>query len=236
MTFLEVDGIHVYYGKSHILQGVSFTAQRGEIVSLLGRNGSGRSTTLKAMMGLVSPNEGRVHLRGENLIGRRPFEVVHSGIAYVPEERLIFDNLTTQENLIIGRQSGKPEAPKWAIEEMYEYFPRLAERRDQKAGTLSGGEKQMLTICRSLLGNPILILIDEPTEGLAPQTVDVVMRIILGIRKRGVTVLLVEQKLTIALDISDRVLVMGHGKIVFEGTPKDIKEDEKIRKEWLEVG
>ena len=236
MTFLEVDGIHVYYGKSHILQGVSLVAGQGEIVSVLGRNGSGRSTTLKTIMGLVSPSDGRVHLLGEDLTGRRPFAIVHSGVAYVPEERLIFDNLTTQENLIIGRQPGRPDAPRWTIDEMYEYFPRLAERRNQKAGTLSGGEKQMLTICRSLLGNPILILIDEPTEGLAPQTVDVVMGIILRIRERGVTVLLVEQKLTIALDISDRVLVMGHGKIVFEGTPKDIKEDEKVRKEWLEVG
>ncbi len=236
MTFLQVDGIHVYYGKSHILQGVSLVAGQGEIVSVLGRNGSGRSTTLKSIMGLVPPSSGKVHLLGEDLTGRRPFAIVRSGIAYVPEDRLIFDNLTTQENLVIGQQPGRPEAPKWTIREMYDYFPRLGERRNQKAGTLSGGEKQMLTICRSLLGNPMLILIDEPTEGLAPQAVDVVMGIILGIRKRGVTVMLVEQKLTIALDISDRVLVMGHGKIVFEGTPKDIKEDERIRKEWLEVG
>ncbi|MGD0623253.1 MAG: ABC transporter ATP-binding protein [Thermodesulfobacteriota bacterium] len=236
MTFLEIDGLHVYYGKSHILQGVSFIAERGEIVSVLGRNGSGRSTTLKAIMGLVPPSNGHILLQGENIAGRRPFEIVHGGISYVPEERLIFDNLTTQENLIIGQQPGKREAPKWTIDQMYEYFPRLAQRRNAKAGTLSGGEKQMLTICRSLLGNPILILIDEPTEGMAPQAVDVVMQVILRIQTRGVTVLLVEQKLTIALDISDRVLVMGHGKIVFEGTPKDIKGDEKIRKEWLEVG
>ncbi len=234
--FLQVDDLHVYYGKSHILQGVSFAAEQGRILSILGRNGSGRSTTLKAMMGLVPANRGHVRLLGTELSGCKPSAIVHSGMAYVPEDRQIFDNLTTQENLIIGQQRGRADAPKWSIEEMYEFFPRLAERKAQKAGTLSGGEKQMLTICRSLLGNPIVILIDEPTEGLAPQAVDVVMGIILRIRERGVTAILVEQKLTIALDVSDRVLVMGHGKIVFEGTPKDIREDEKIRKEWLEVG
>lgn len=236
MNFLVVQNLHVYYGKSHILQGVSFVAERGEIVSLLGRNGSGRSTTLKAMMGLAPTSDGKINFAGENITGRTPFSIVHSGISYVPEDRLIFDNITTHENLLIGQQQGKEEAPKWTIDEMYEYFPRIAERRNAKAGTLSGGEKQMLTMCRSLLGNPKLILIDEPTEGLAPQIVDVVMNLIMMIKKRGVTVLLVEQKLTITLDVSDRVLVMGHGEIVFEGTPKDIEENDKIRKEWLEVG
>ncbi len=235
MTLLEVDQLHAHYGKSHVLRGVSFAIDKGQIVSLLGRNGSGRSTTLKAMMGLLPPTGGAIRLGGVNLAGRRSFEVARGGLAYVPEERLVFVNLTVEENLRMGEQRGGPDAKTWTHDEMYEWFPRLAERRRTHAGALSGGEQQMLTICRSLLGNPRVILIDEPTEGLAPRVVETVMRAIIDIHRAGVAVLLVEQKLTIALRIAEKVFVMGHGKIVFEGSPADLRDRADIRRDWLEV-
>jgi len=232
---LETQGLHAHYGKSHILHGVDLSVAPGSIVSLLGRNGSGRSTTMKAIMGLVPPTGGSVKLDSEEMVGKRPYAVCRSGIAYVPEERLVFPNLTVEENLRMGQQPAHPGAPSWSFEDMYGYFPRLRERVNQKAGSLSGGEQQMLTMCRSLLGNPKVILIDEPTEGLAPKIVAVVMEMILDIQRRGVAVVLVEQKLTIALKVAEQVLVMGHGEIVFTGTAEELREQPDIRRDWLEV-
>ena len=232
---LIVNDLHAQYGKSRILRGVHFSVSPGEIVSLIGRNGSGRSTTLKAIMGLVPPTQGSVTLDGVDVANLQPYEIARSGIAYVPEERLVFASLTVEQNLQLGLAPERKNAAKWSIAEMFDYFPRLVERRKTQAGSLSGGEQQMLTICRSLLGNPRVILIDEPTEGLAPKIVDAVMRMIVDIGNRGVGVVLVEQKLTFALRISKRILVMGHGHIVFEGTPEDLKNNAEIRRNWLEV-
>jgi branched-chain amino acid transport system ATP-binding protein len=205
-------------------------------VSLLGRNGSGRSTTLKAIVGLVPPTAGSVKLDGAELAGKRPFTIARAGLGYVPEERLIFPNLTVEENLQMGVQTPPGGVTHvWTVEDMYRYFPRLQERRGMRAGNLSGGEQQMLTICRSLLGNPKVLLIDEPTEGLAPKIVEVVMEVILDIQSKGVAVVLVEQKLTIALKVAHKVFVMGHGEIVFAGTPDELRAQPEVRREWLEV-
>jgi branched-chain amino acid transport system ATP-binding protein len=232
---LEIENLHAYYDKSHILHGVSLGIGAGEIVSLLGRNGSGRSTTLKSIMGLVEPRAGHVRLEGQDLAGARAYRIARAGIAYVPEEREIFANITVDENMRIGVQPARKGAPHWSIEQMYDFFPQLKDRRTTAAGMLSGGEQQMLTMCRSLLGNPRVILIDEPTEGLAPKIVEVVTQVIRDICKQGVSVLLVEQKLTIAMRVSQRVYVMGHGQIVFEGTPDSLRGAPDIRREWLEV-
>ena len=233
MIMLEVKGLHAYYGKSHILQGVDFQVAEGEIVSLLGRNGVGRSTTIKAIMGEVD-RTGSVVFKGREMIGLKPHQIARCGLGYVPENRDIFPNLTVRENLILGMKSTKPSG-RWRIEDMFELFPRLNERVDTPGGVLSGGEQQMLTICRTLMGDPDLVMIDEPTEGLAPKMVDLVSNLLERIAARGVSILLVEQKLTIALKISKRLYVMGHGRIVFEGTADDLKMNEAVRKEWLEV-
>ena len=234
-ALLSVDQLHAHYGKSHILHGVTFDVKQGEVVSLLGRNGSGRSTTMKALMGLVLPTGGSVHLQGRALMGQRPYTICRAGLAYVPEEREVFTNLTVDENLRMGEQSTVPGAVTWTIDQMFDYFPRLKERRNTKAGSLSGGEQQMLTICRSLLGNPLVLLIDEPTEGLAPKIVAAVADCIRDMHRRGVSVVLVEQKLAIALKVSTRVCVMGHGRIVFEGTPQALMADEQLLADWLAV-
>jgi branched-chain amino acid transport system ATP-binding protein len=214
---------------------VTFAVGQGEVVSLLGRNGSGRSTTLKAIMGLVTPTAGEVRLNGRDLTGARPYAVCRLGISFVPEEREIFTNLTVDENLRMGEQPARADAPAWTGEQMFDYFPLLKQRRKTKAGNLSGGEQQMLTICRSLLGNPKLLLIDEPTEGLAPKIVTVVRDAIRDIHRRGVSVVLVEQKLTIALKVSTHVCMMGHGRIVFRGTPEELTNNPQLLKEWLAV-
>jgi branched-chain amino acid transport system ATP-binding protein len=234
-ALLEVEDLHAHYDKSHILHGVHLTIGAGEIVSLLGRNGSGRSTTLKTIMGLVRPSAGIVRLAGVDLAGGRAFRIARAGLAYVPEEREIFANLTVDENMRIGMQAARLGAPTWTPNQMYGYFPHLRERRHTQAGMLSGGEQQMLTICRSLLGNPRVILVDEPTEGLAPRIVEVVTEVIRDICRQGVAVLLVEQKLTIALRVAERVYVMGHGQIVFEGTPAALRNAPEVRRNWLEV-
>jgi branched-chain amino acid transport system ATP-binding protein len=232
---LEISGLHAAYGESRILHDVNFGIETQSIVTLLGRNGSGRSTLLKAMMGLVPPSRGSVVLDGTELVGKRTFKIARAGLGYVPEERLIFPNLTVEENLLMGPKESSAETPRWCTEDMYDYFPRLRDRKDKKAGNLSGGEQQMLTMCRTLLGNPKLLLIDEPTEGLAPKIVAKVMEVILDIQQRGVSILLVEQKLTIALRIAQKVLVMGHGSIVFSGTPQEFKSNPDVCREWLEV-
>jgi branched-chain amino acid transport system ATP-binding protein len=232
---LSVNELHAHYGKSHILHGVSFDVGEREVISLLGRNGSGRSTTLKSIMGLVPPTAGEVRLRQRQLAGSRPYAICRAGIAYVPEEREVFANLTVDENLRMGEQPPVAGAVRWTVEHMFDYFPRLKERRNTSAGSLSGGEQQMLTMCRSLLGNPLVMLIDEPTEGLAPKIVAQVGECIRDMHAKGVSVVLVEQKLAIALKVSTRVCVMGHGRIVFEGTPQQLVEDRKLQADWLAV-
>jgi branched-chain amino acid transport system ATP-binding protein len=235
MSLLSLDAVHAHYGKSHILHGVSFQVGRNEVVSLLGRNGSGRSTTMKAIMGLVPATAGRIRLGERDITGARPYAVCRAGVAYVPEEREVFANLTVDENLRMGEQPGPQGATRWTVDDMFGYFPRLKERRNTRAGSLSGGEQQMLTICRSLLGNPQVILIDEPTEGLAPKIVAAVADCIRDMHRKGVSVVLVEQKLAIALKVSTRVCVMGHGQIVFEGTPQQLASDDKLLADWLAV-
>jgi branched-chain amino acid transport system ATP-binding protein len=230
---LVVDDLHAYYGKSHILQGVSLRVGEGEIVSLLGRNGVGRSTTIKAIMGDVSA-QGSVRFRDEEICGQPPYVIARKGLGYVPENRDIFPTLTVRQNLLLGVKNTR-KSGRWSMEDMFTLFPALAQRADNPGGVLSGGEQQMLTICRTLMGDPHLIMVDEPTEGLAPMLVKQVADLLVGIAARGVSILLVEQKLTIALTISRRVYVMGHGRVVFEGSPDDLRRNEGVRKEWLEV-
>ena len=230
---LEVQDLHAYYGKSHILHGVDFRVGAGEIVSLLGRNGVGRSTTIKAIMGDVD-RHGSVMFKGRQLGALKPHQVARAGLGYVPENRDIFPQLTVRENLLLGMKSGQTGG-RWSMDDMFQLFPRLRERADTPGGVLSGGEQQMLTICRTLMGDPDLMMIDEPTEGLAPKMVELVADLLERIAARGVSILLVEQKLTIALRISKRLYVMGHGRIVFEGTPAALQADAGVRKEWLEV-
>ncbi|MCY7319344.1 MAG: ABC transporter ATP-binding protein [Ramlibacter sp.] len=232
---LKVENLHAFYGKSHVLHGVHFEVQPGEIVALLGRNGSGRSTTAKAIMGMVDCT-GIVDWKGQHTLGRKAYEIAHMGIGYVPENRDIFPKLTVHQNLMLG-QKGKVAAKgaRWSFEDMYQMFPRLKERQHTEAGVLSGGEQQMLTLCRTLMGDPDLIIIDEPTEGLAPKIVELVGEYLKKLKERGVSVLLIEQKLAIAMAISDRTLVMGHGSIVFQGTPDSLRADAYTRREWLEV-
>jgi len=230
---LDINNLHAYYGKSHVLHGVTFQVGAGEIVALLGRNGSGRSTTAKAIMGLVE-GTGHVSWKGQEILGKKPFEIAHLGIGHVPENRDIFPTITVHQNLMLG-QKGKGKDSRWSFDDMYTMFPRLKERQHTEAGVLSGGEQQMLTLCRTLMGDPDLIIIDEPTEGLAPKIVELVGEYLQKLKARGVAVLLIEQKLTIAMSISDRALVMGHGSIVFQGTPESLRADPYTRKEWLEV-
>jgi branched-chain amino acid transport system ATP-binding protein len=233
---LKIENLHAFYGKSHVLHGVHFEVGEGEIVALLGRNGSGRSTTVRTIMGLVR-GEGSVKFREQEILGHHAFDIAHRGIGYVPENRDIFPKLTVEQNLMLGEKRGRRARakPRWSFDDMYEMFPRLKERQHTEAGVLSGGEQQMLTLCRTLMGDPDLIMIDEPTEGLAPKIVELVAEYLKTLKERGVSVLLVEQKLTIALQISERCYVMGHGAIVFEGTPSDLRANAEIRKEWLEV-
>jgi branched-chain amino acid transport system ATP-binding protein len=231
-AMLEIKDLHAYYGKSHVLHGVDLTVGEGEIVSLLGRNGVGRSTTVKAAMGQVQAT-GSIRFKGEEIIGEKAFRIAYKGLGYVPENRDIFPTLTVEQNLLLGEKKGRKS--RWAVADMYEMFPRLKERQHTPAGVLSGGEQQMLTLCRTLMGDPDLIMIDEPTEGLAPKIVDLVAQYLNTLKDRGISVLLVEQKLAIALEISQRVYVMGHGSIVFEGTPADLRANAAVRREWLEV-
>ncbi len=230
---LHIENLHAYYGKSHVLHGVAFDVAQGEIVALLGRNGSGRSTTAKAIMGLVHW-EGCIDWKGQSVLGKKAYEIARLGLGYVPESRDVFPNLTVHQNLLLG-QKGKGKGSRWSFDDMYGMFPRLKERQHTEAGVMSGGEQQMLTLCRTLMGDPDLIIIDEPTEGLAPKIVELVGDYLQVIKARGVSVLLIEQKLTIAMKVSDRALVMGHGSIVFDGTPDGLRANDTVRKEWLEV-
>jgi branched-chain amino acid transport system ATP-binding protein len=237
MTMLEVKDIHSYYGKSHILQGVSMDLNEGELVCLLGRNGVGKTTTLKSIMGLVRPSEGSVRFRGQELVGRQPYEVARLGVGYVPEDRRIFRSLTVHENLLMGIKDAKNAAKEggWTVGRVYEKFPKLKDRRDNKGGHLSGGEQQMLTVARTLMGNPKLILVDEPTEGLAPLIVKDVLEMLAAVRNSGVTVLMVEQNFKASIKVADRFYIMGKGQMVFEGGTEALLAAEEVRKNYLEV-
>jgi len=230
---LEVRNLHAYYGKSHILHGVDLDVAEGEIVSLLGRNGVGRSTTVNAIMGGVE-RSGSVRFRGTEIINRTAYQIARMGIGIVRENRDIFPTLTVRQNLILGVKNAR-RSGRWSMDDMFDLFPNLGERADVAGGALSGGEQQMLTMCRTLMGDPDLVMIDEPTEGLAPKLVEQVGRLLSEISGRGVSILLIEQKLAIAMQISHRVYVMGHGEIVFEGSPATLEESINVRKEWLEV-
>jgi len=234
-ALLQVEHLHAYYDQSHILCGLNFEVQAGEVLALLGRNGAGRSTTLKAIMGMVRA-EGSIRYRSKQLLGLPSFKIAQAGIAYVPENREIFAELTVEQNLRLGQKLGASKQAPWQLEEMYALFPILLERRHTKAGVLSGGEQQMLSLSRSLLGNPDLLLIDEPTEGLAPKVIDVLRDFFIKIKQRGIAILLVEQKLNLALQVADRFLIMGHGQAVFEGEQQALLANDVIRQEWLEVG
>jgi branched-chain amino acid transport system ATP-binding protein len=231
-TLLEVRDLHAFYGKSHVLHGVDLTVRKGEIVSLLGRNGVGRSTTVRTIMGLVE-GTGDVRFRNEPILGLKPYQIAQRGVGYVPEARDVFPSLTVHQNLMLGVKGRSPG--RWSCDDMYRMFPQLGQRERTPAGVLSGGEQQMLTLCRTLMGDPDLIMIDEPTEGLAPKIVEQVGGYLHALKDRGVSVLLVEQKLAIALDISQRVYVMGHGQVVFEGAPRELMSNARVRQEWLEV-
>lgn len=233
-VLLRVENLHAYYDKSHILHGLSFDIKSGEILALLGRNGVGRSTTLKAIMGMLSA-EGSIRFRGHEILGLPSFKIAQSGVGYVPENREIFGELTVEQNLHLGKKPGVNDQVQWQLDEMYDLFPILRERRHIKAGVLSGGEQQMLSLSRSLLGNPDLLLIDEPTEGLAPKIIELLRDFFIKIKQRGIAILLVEQKLNLALEVADRFLIMGHGQTVFEGDQQALLANEAIRQEWLEV-
>jgi len=236
---LLVEELHAHYGKSHILHGVSLQIGAGEIVCLLGRNGVGKSTTLKSIMGLVRPSRGRVLFKGSSIQDLPPYRVARLGLGYVPEERRIFPTITVRENLLMGikgsRARNGARENGWTLERVYEFFPRLKERERQRAGTLSGGEQQMLTMGRTLMGNPDLLLVDEPTEGLAPMIVEQVERILHAIHTGGTPVLLVEQSMETALSLAERVYVMSKGQIVFQGSVRELQESDTVRKQYLEV-
>ena len=233
---LELKDLNTYYEQSHILQGVSLNVDSGEIVCLLGRNGVGKSTTLKSIIGLVTPRSGEVLFKGQNVAGMPPHVIAKLGVGYVPEDRRIFSTLTLRENLLMGIKPGqKGNGDGWTIEKIYKYFPALQARDKQKGGHLSGGEQQMLTIARTLMGNPEVILIDEPTEGLAPKIVETVEQVIQDIHRHGTPILLVEQNMRVALRLAGRIYVISKGKIVFQGTSQELKEAHEIREKYLEV-
>ena len=232
---IRVDGIHTFLGKSHILHGVSLEMESGEIISLLGRNGVGKSTTLKSIVGLTSPQTGSIRFKGEEIAGLRPHKISRLGIGYVPEERRIFPHLTVRQNLLIGVKPGHKTDGPWTMDRIYGYFPQLAKRERQKGGYLSGGEQQMLTIGRTLMGNPELLLVDEATEGLAPLLVDIIVEILRGIHEGGGSILLVEKSMDVVLGLAGRVYVMSKGEIVFQGRGEELYANEAVRKKYLEV-
>lgn len=236
---LNVEEIHSYYGKSHVLQGVSLQVERGELVCMLGRNGVGKSTTLKSIMGIVSPKKGSIYLDGQQIAGKSSFKIARTGIGYVPEERRIFQSLTVHENLVIGYKTAQDSEvdkdSEWTLDRIYSYFPILKERQNRKGAHLSGGEQQMLSIARALAGNPRLILVDEPTEGLAPLIAKEVLGILSTIRKAGTATLMVEQNYKAAIKIADRFYMMSKGQIVFDGDAQALIQAEDLRKKYLEV-
>ncbi len=230
---LEIDALHAWYGASHVLHGVGLRIGEGEVVALQGRNGSGRSTLAKAIMGLVK-TQGTLNFRGTSLAGLRPHRIARLGLGYVPERRDIFPTLTVRENLLLGMK--KSRAGRFGIADAERLFPFLRERTRVRAGALSGGEQQMLALARTLVGDPALVIVDEPAEGLAPQIVAQLAACFRAMQERGMAMLLIEQRMTIARHLATRVAVMGHGAIVFEGTPQALAENERVTNEWLSVG
>jgi branched-chain amino acid transport system ATP-binding protein len=235
---LELKDVNTFYEKSHVLQGVSMEVDGGEVVGLLGRNGVGKSTTLKGICGVVVPRSGSIRFKGKDIVGMRPHQITRIGVGYVPEDRRIFPNLTVRQNLLLGIKPGQQENMDkggWSIDRAYELFPQLKKRDGHKGGNLSGGEQQMLTIVRTLMGNPELLLLDEPTEGLAPMLVEAVSKVIQEIHQAGISILLVEQSFEVVLDLTSRAYVMGKGQIVFAGTSQDLADNHEVREKYLEV-
>ena len=230
---LQVRNLHAYYDKSHVLHGIDLDVGSGDIVSLIGRNGSGRSTTIKAIMGAVR-NEGQIRFKGQDISGLQTHQIARLGVGYVPEDRQIFPTLTVRQNLLLGVKEPRRKG-RWSLDDMFVLFPRLRERADVPGGVLSGGEQQMLAVCRTLMGDPDLIMIDEPTEGVAPKIVEQLAELFAEISRRKVSIVLVEQKLVIALRISHMLYVIGHGEVVFKGAPDELSKNAAVRKEWLEV-
>ena len=232
--FIKIDEIHTFLGKSHILHGVSLNVEKGESVALLGRNGVGKSTTMKSIMAMTPPQRGSIRFKGKEIVGLRPYEICRLGVGYIPEGRRIFSTLTVRQNLMIGMKPNQQCEDPWTIEKIYRNFPLLEKRDQVKGGYLSGGEQQMLTIGRTLLGNPELLLVDEPTEGLAPLLVEEVARMLMQISEKGISILIVAQAMDVALKLVDQVYVMSKGMIVFCGTKEQLNEDEVVRREYLE--
>ena len=235
---LEATNLNTYYGTSHALQDMSLNVDEGEVVALLGRNGMGKSTTLKTVMGLLKPRSGKVVFDGKDVTGLRPHKVARAGIGYVPEERRIFPNLSVLDNLMMGVKGGKidtsnPDA--WTIERIYDHFPFMRDRTNQKGALLSGGEQQMLTIGRTLMGNPRLLMVDEPTEGLSPVMVKEVRDVLEQISKSGISILLVEHNLKVAMSLADRVYLMGKAHLGFTGTKAELDANPEMRAKYLEV-
>jgi branched-chain amino acid transport system ATP-binding protein len=235
VSLLTLEGVHTYYGEAHILQGVSATVGEGEVVTLIGRNGAGKTTTLRSIMGIVRARQGHVRLRGEDITALKTHEIARRGIAWIPEERRVLPNLTVLENLRLGMLGGTAPNGADVLEEVFGYFPRLRERIAHRGRFLSGGEQQMLAIARGLVSRPTVMLVDEPTEGLAPLLVQNLTEILAAINRRGTTILLVEQTLEVALALSHRVYVMDQGQIQFEGTPEQLRRDPTIQQRFLEI-
>jgi branched-chain amino acid transport system ATP-binding protein len=232
---LEVENINTYYGLSHILFDVSLQVDQGEVVVLLGRNGAGKTTTMRSIMGLTAPKQGKVKFKGQEISGLPPYKVARLGLGFVPEDRRIFPDLTVRANLDVGRQKSTSQGTSWSIDRIFELFPRLKELSNRRGGNLSGGEQQMLTIARTLMGNPDLILLDEPSEGLAPIIVKVLGEFIDLIKQEGMTVLLSEQNVKFALKHSDRAYIVDNGHIKYQGSIADLEKDEEIKKRYLAV-
>ncbi|MGO9568767.1 MAG: ABC transporter ATP-binding protein [Desulfomonilaceae bacterium] len=233
---LEIRDLHAFYEESHVLRGISLDVDRGEIVSLLGRNGVGKTSTLKSIIGLLAPSSGQVLFKGHELSGMSPHEIANLGVGYVPEDRRIFPRLTVRENLLIGIKPGqKQTANGWSVEKIYDYFPPLKARDKQKGAYLSGGEQQMLTIGRTLMGEPEVLLLDEPTEGLAPMIVETLEQVVTDVHNHGVAILLVEQNMRVVLRLAGRIYVISKGKIVFQGSGEALREAREVREKYLEV-
>jgi branched-chain amino acid transport system ATP-binding protein len=232
---LSVEGLNSFYGRAHILFDVTLEVRRGEVVALLGRNGAGKSTTMRSIMGLVTNRSGRVRFAGHDISGRQPHQIARLGLGYVPEDRRIFTDLTVMENLEVGRQPRREGAPHWTPDRLFTLFPNLAEMRDRPGGRMSGGEQQMLTIARTLMGNPSAILLDEPSEGLAPRITEMMAHAIVGLKAEGQTVVLSEQNLHFAALVSDRAYVMEKGRIRYEGAMAALREDEEVRSAYLSL-
>lgn len=232
---LEIEGLNAYYGRAHILHGVGFSMGRGEVLALMGRNGAGKSTTMKAVMGLVPPQAGRVTFEGHTIVGREPFEIARLGVGYVPEERRVFSELSVMENLSVAQRPKREGAPHWTPERLFQLFPNLGRMRDRPGGAMSGGEQQMLTIARTLMGNPKLVLLDEPSEGLAPVIVEEMAKTILALKGEGLSVLISEQNLHFAGSVADRATIIEKGLIRFTGTMDELKADDAVRAQYLSV-